>query len=182
MESIIQKTDEWLDFVSIDKNLNKVINCFSDDATLFGTFSHILSQNKLIEEYFKHFLSIKGLKVINKKYNIQRISNEIFINNTFITWEVHDKPNLWKDTLIGIHNARKNGININGQVGSRPIGMLIGLESSINPFSTHPLWTQIKKLKPEDRFLKIKNDKLFRKKLIDDYPDDDYSRWFKTHV
>lgn len=93
MESIIQKTDEWLDFVSIDKNLNKVINCFSDDATLFGTFSHILSQNKLIEEYFKHFLSIKGLKVINKKYNIQRISNEIYINNTFITWEILDKPN-----------------------------------------------------------------------------------------
>lgn len=93
MESIIQKTDEWFDFVSIDKNLDKVINCFSDDATLFGTFSHILSQNKLIEEYFKHFLSIKGLKVINKKYNIQRISNEIYINNTFITWEVHDKPN-----------------------------------------------------------------------------------------
>lgn len=93
MESIIQKTDEWLDFVSIDKNLNKVVSYFSDDATLFGTFSHILSQNKLIEEYFKHFLSIKGLKVINKKYNIQSISKEVYINNTFITWEVYNKPN-----------------------------------------------------------------------------------------
>ena len=93
MELVIQKTDEWLDFVSIDKNLDEVVNFFSEDATLFGTFSPILSQNKFIKEYFKHFLSIKGLKVINKKYNIQRISDDIYINNTFITWEICDKPN-----------------------------------------------------------------------------------------
>ena len=36
--------------------------------------------------------------------------------------------------------AGKPGFDVNGQVGCRPIGVTWGLETSTNPFTTHPAW------------------------------------------
>lgn len=51
--------------------------------------------------------------------------------------QVNNAPELWRETRAQIHAARKAGLNVNGQVGCRPIGLTWGLETSTSPFSEH---------------------------------------------
>ena len=46
----------------------------------------------------------------------------------------------WRETLNHISEANNNGIITTGQVGSRPIGVLMGFNTSVNPFSSHDSW------------------------------------------
>ena len=62
--------------------------------------------------------------------------------------QVDAYPDLWRETLAHIHAANRSGINVNGQVGCRPIGVLMGLETSIHPFSNHPSWQNLQALSP----------------------------------
>jgi len=42
--------------------------------------------------------------------------------------QVNNAPELWRETRAQIHAARQEGVDIHGQVGCRPIGMMMGLE------------------------------------------------------
>ena len=65
-----QLTDKWIKEVTINRNPRAVANLFCDDATL------------------------PGIKVLNRKYNLSKISNNYFINTALITWywEGLDEP------------------------------------------------------------------------------------------
>ncbi len=93
--------------------------------------------------------------------------------------QVHNAPDLWKDTLAGITAARARGQNVTGQVGSRPIGMMMALEGTIHPFVTHPLWLAMNDLTPAERVARIKSNPELRRKLWAELPDNDHTRWIR---
>lgn len=43
-------------------------------------------------------------------------------------------PDRWREVLVACAAAAERGINLKGQVAPRPIGLLLGLESTVNPF------------------------------------------------
>jgi N-acyl-D-aspartate/D-glutamate deacylase len=90
--------------------------------------------------------------------------------------QVNNAPDLWRDTRSRIHAARTEGMQVNGQVGCRPIGIVMGLETSAHPFSTHPAWTAIAGFSPARRFDALKRDAALRRALVDQRPDDDHTR------
>ncbi|MGH8865469.1 MAG: N-acyl-D-amino-acid deacylase family protein, partial [Burkholderiales bacterium] len=47
--------------------------------------------------------------------------------------QVNNAPDLWRETRAQIHEARKSGLSVNGQVGCRPIGVMMGLETTAHP-------------------------------------------------
>jgi N-acyl-D-aspartate/D-glutamate deacylase len=65
--------------------------------------------------------------------------------------QVNNAPELWRETRAQIHAARDAGISVNGQVGCRPIGVMMGLETTIHPFSSHPAWLALNALTPAQR-------------------------------
>jgi N-acyl-D-aspartate/D-glutamate deacylase len=91
--------------------------------------------------------------------------------------QVNDHPQLWRETLAQIRAARASGLAVNGQVGARPIGLTWGLETSTNPFSTHPAWIALRDLAPRERYDRLVRDAALRRALVEDRPDDDYTRW-----
>jgi N-acyl-D-aspartate/D-glutamate deacylase len=91
--------------------------------------------------------------------------------------QVHNAPDLWKDTLAGITAARARGQNVTGQVGTRPIGMMMALEGTIHPFVTHPLWTAMNDLTPAERIARIQSNAELRRKLWAELPDNEHTRW-----
>lgn len=91
--------------------------------------------------------------------------------------QVNNAPDLWRETRAQIHAARKAGVSVNGQVGCRPIGILMGLETSMHPFSTHPAWTALSALPPRERFLRLKRDADLRRVLVKQRPEDEHTRW-----
>ena len=80
--------------------------------------------------------------------------------------QVDEAPDRWRETLGQIHAARADHIDANGQVGCRPIGVLIGLETTINPFAEHPRWLAMASLTPADRYAQLCKDSGLRDALV----------------
>jgi N-acyl-D-aspartate/D-glutamate deacylase len=57
---------------------------------------------------------------------------------SFTVAQKHDDPEGWRKLLKLIDEAVKDGLPIRGQVAPRPIGMLLGLQATLNPFSGSP--------------------------------------------
>jgi len=67
----------------------KLIEQFSKNALLWGTFSDKLSVKNSDEfnEYFNKFSKFPNLEVINKEYNISKITDDVYVNNAYIQWK-----------------------------------------------------------------------------------------------
>ncbi|MGA2287216.1 N-acyl-D-amino-acid deacylase family protein [Bradyrhizobium sp.] len=52
-------------------------------------------------------------------------------------------PRRWRQTLDLIGEASARGLEIAAQIAARPVGLLLGLELSRNPFQTHPSYREI---------------------------------------
>ncbi len=85
-------------------------------------------------------------------------------------------PDRWKETLSSLDQACADGLDFTAQVGSRPIGILLGLDASRHPFLTHPVWRSLESLDHNARTARIVNDGDLRRRLVEDRPDDDYTR------
>jgi len=90
--------------------------------------------------------------------------------------QVNNDPELWRKTRAQVHDARAAGLEVNAQVGCRPIIVMMGLETSINPFSTHPAWIDMQHLSPEERYSSLRRDDNLRRKLVTQLPDDEQTR------
>lgn len=90
--------------------------------------------------------------------------------------EVSNAPHRWRETRDRIRAARAAGLDVTGQVGSRPIGVMWGLETSVNPFSTHPAWIALADLDARERYQRIVRDPDLRRVLVQERPDDAHTR------
>lgn len=116
LENITAATNRWIDLVTNDnlvgggmsdeKRIEMITNLFClnkvngescsiggiDDfcASLFGTVSNQLRRGKEnINNYFVYFANIPGLSarsVNDPVFNIQKISNDVYLNSALITW------------------------------------------------------------------------------------------------
>ena len=90
--------------------------------------------------------------------------------------QVANAPARWRETLDGIHTANQNGVSVVGQVGCRPISILMGLETTVHPFASHPAWLEMAYLSPQQRYKRLVAEESLRRRLIHERPDDSESR------
>ena len=86
--------------------------------------------------------------------------------------QVSNAPDLWRETLAAVKQARADGLEANCQVGVRPIGILMGFETTNHPFVAHPAWTAMDALSPAERFARLSQDAALRDRLVNEVPDD----------
>ncbi len=55
----------------------------------------------------------------------------------------HRRPEAWRDLLAQVERAAADGLSIRAQVAPRPVGLLLGLQSSFHPFSGHPAFKEL---------------------------------------
>ena len=79
-------------------------------------------------------------------------------------------PNGWRALLSVIEQAASEGLPMRAQVGPRPVGVLLGLELTLNPFSGHPVYQTIADKPLSERLTALRNS-AFREKLLADEPD-----------
>jgi N-acyl-D-aspartate/D-glutamate deacylase len=60
-------------------------------------------------------------------------------------------PAMHREVLRLIDSAQADGLPILAQVAARPVGMLLGLHNTLNPFMTNPVWRQLLDLSPEEQ-------------------------------
>ncbi len=71
----------------------------------------------------------------------------------------------WRGLLSMIEGASRDGLPIRAQVAPRPIGLLLGLQGTLNPFSAHETFAAIKD-KPLAEKVAIMRDPQFRARLL----------------
>ncbi|HEX4860363.1 MAG TPA: amidohydrolase family protein [Rhizomicrobium sp.] len=71
----------------------------------------------------------------------------------------------WKGLLAMIEQASKEGLAIRGQVAPRPIGLLLGLQGTLNPFIAHAAFQAIRN-KPLPEKVAAMRDPTFRAKML----------------
>jgi len=92
--------------------------------------------------------------------------------------QTDNAPDLWRQTLDQIHAARRDGLDVTGQVGAKSIGVLFGFETSRNPFDNHPAWLPLAPLAPRARYQRLRDDPTLRQRLVDERPTDALTAWF----
>lgn len=78
-------------------------------------------------------------------------------------------PHSWRSLLDVIEQAKQDGLPMRAQVGPRPVGVLLGLELTLNPFSAHPSFAEIADLPIAEKRQKLL-DPAFRAKLLAETP------------
>jgi len=65
-------------------------------------------------------------------------------------------PRRWRQTLDEINAATRRGLSVTAQIAARPVGLLLGLELSRNPFQTHPSYRKIAHLPLKERLAHLR--------------------------
>jgi N-acyl-D-aspartate/D-glutamate deacylase len=81
----------------------------------------------------------------------------------------HKRPEAWRDLLAHVEQASADGLPIRAQVAPRPVGLLLGLQSSFHPFSGHPAFKEIAS-QPLAAQVTALHDPAFRARLLDGEP------------
>ena len=78
-------------------------------------------------------------------------------------------PQRWRRLIAGVHAARAKGADITAQVAGRPIGSILGLTTSMTPFSIRPAFAALEKL-PFEQLLARLRDPTVRREILDQAP------------
>ena len=81
--------------------------------------------------------------------------------------QIDADPDRWRVTRDEIHQANAGGVSATGQVGCRPIGVLLGLDATVNPFKTHPAYRAVADLPRAERAARLRTDESLRRALTD---------------
>ena len=80
----------------------------------------------------------------------------------------HDRPHFWEDLMSMARQAQKEGLPIRPVVTPRPIGLLLGLNGSQNPFSGTDTYKSISDLPLDRRVTEMRKDEVKKKILSED--------------
>src|SRR5579862_7202744 len=75
---------------------------------------------------------------------------------TFSITQNDKAPQRYRQTLAEINAAAARGLSITAQIAARPVGLLLGLELSRNPFQTHPSYKAIAHLPLAERLRRLR--------------------------
>jgi N-acyl-D-aspartate/D-glutamate deacylase len=81
-------------------------------------------------------------------------------------------PQAWKMLLGWVDQCNADGLPVRAQVCGRPVGLLLGLSLTLNPFSAHPSYRTIEHLPFAER-LKLLRTPEWRAKLLTETPNSD---------
>lgn len=90
---------------------------------------------------------------------------------TFSLLQSPRAPESWRMLLAAVDQAASEGLSIKAQVCGRPVGVLLGLELTLNPFLQHPAYKDIAPLPLAERVARLTTDRDLRARLIEEPSD-----------
>ena len=96
---------------------------------------------------------------------LQRLAKTSGRPMTITVLQRNDRPELWRDTMADIVKANLDGSKIVGQVLTRPTGVMLGFQISLNPFMACDAWREIEDLSHKEK-VKFLKDPAFKKRLL----------------
>src|ERR1700753_767193 len=95
---------------------------------------------------------VLDLSTINEDLPMMlRVAENTGIPVSFSITQNDKAPQRWRQPLDITRDASARGLSIPAQIAARPVGLMLGLELSRNPFQTHPSYNAIAHLSLKER-------------------------------
>ncbi len=78
-------------------------------------------------------------------------------------------PSRWRRLMAAIRQARTEGATIVAQIGGRPVGVILGIAATLNPFAMRPSYQPLEALPLPERLERLR-DPLTRRTILADQP------------
>ncbi len=82
-------------------------------------------------------------------------------------------PDAWKRLLGWVEEAAASGLPMRAQVAGRPVGLMLGLDATLNPFVSHPSFRSVADLPLAEKVARLR-DPEFRARLLAEAPATDH--------
>jgi N-acyl-D-amino-acid deacylase len=86
-----------------------------------------------------------------------RLSKETGRPVWFLLTDRPTDPERWKRLMQGVHTARAKGASITAQVAGRPVGVILGHNTSMNPFAFRPAYRALDRLPAAERWARLRD-------------------------
>jgi len=77
---------------------------------------------------------------------LRRIARETGRPVWFLLTDRYDDPERWRRLVQAVHEARADGLSMTAQIAGRPIGVMMGIGTALNPFTVRPSYKQLESL------------------------------------
>jgi N-acyl-D-aspartate/D-glutamate deacylase len=88
---------------------------------------------------------------------ITRMTKETGRPFWFLLTDRSADPTRWQRLMGGVRKARAAGANVTAQIAGRPVGIILGLTTSLTPFSAHPSFVALNDLPPAERLARLRD-------------------------
>src|SRR4051812_39008495 len=120
-----------------------------DELTAIATAMHATGRSVL--------QFVLDLSTLNEDLPMMlRVAENTKCPMSFSVAQADKAPRRWRQTMDTINEAAARGLSITTQIAARPVGLLLGLELSRNPFQTHPSYRAIAKLPLAERLTHLR--------------------------
>src|SRR5499426_3570072 len=98
---------------------------------------------------------------------MKKLAKETGRSVWFLLTDRYEDPTRWRRLLAAVHAARKDGLPLTAQIAGRPIGVMMGIGTALNPFTVRPTYRQFEKLGIAEQRAKLLDPELRRKILAE---------------
>lgn len=89
----------------------------------------------------------------------------------FLLTDRYSDPQRWRRLLAAVHEARAEGLPLMAQMAGRPIGVMMGIGTALNPFTVRPTYKTLERLPIEEQRRRLRDPEV-RRQILDDTPSD----------
>jgi len=87
----------------------------------------------------------------------------------FLLTDRYDDPARWRRLLTAAHAARADGAHLTAQIAGRPIGVMMGIGTALNPFTVRPSYRALDGLSIAEQLARLR-DPALRQKILSEQP------------
>jgi N-acyl-D-amino-acid deacylase len=87
----------------------------------------------------------------------------------FLLTDRYEDPQRWRRLMKAVHAARADGLPLTAQIAGRPIGVMMGIGTALNPFTVRPSYKRIESL-PIDEQRRRLRDPAVRRQILAEAP------------
>ena len=75
----------------------------------------------------------------------------------FLLTDRYEDPQRWRRLLKAVHEARAEGLPLTAQMAGRPIGVMMGIGTALNPFTVRPSYKALESLPIEEQRRRLRD-------------------------
>jgi N-acyl-D-aspartate/D-glutamate deacylase len=89
----------------------------------------------------------------------------------FLLTDRYEDPQRWRRLIKAVHSARAEGLPITAQMAGRPIGVMMGVGTALNPFTVRPSYKAIEHLPIAEQRRRLRDPEV-RARILAEKPSD----------